>query len=394
MQLENTALSPKPSFSFILYLSLLSIVGFLATDMYLPAFEAMRNDLQTSKNSISSSLSIYLGGFAFAQLIWGPIADKYGKTKTVLAGMVLFGISSICIVYAHSIFLLLLMRFIQAIGACSAAVSWQAMIIERYSKEQTTKLFASIMPLVGLTPALAPIIGVFMMDAYGWRSIFFVLFVLSILIISYTLTIKEQKNTFSTTTNNKNISYFTFFQSFRYIGNVIIYAFCSAAFFAWLTGSPFFLKELGYSEDQIGLSFIPQTIAFMLGGYGSRYTMNFISSRKLIPFLLVLFSISVFGVLFISLWMEKPTLTLLLLPFCTMAFSNGACYPIVVSEALLQFPQNAGKATALQNTIQLSICFIASMFVSIFTANVLLTTSIVMASTSLFVGIGFWLTKR
>lgn len=394
MQLENTALSPKPSFSFILYLSLLSIVGFLATDMYLPAFEAMRNDLQTSKNSISSSLSIYLGGFALAQLIWGPIADKYGKTKTVLAGMVLFGISSICIVYAHSIFLLLLMRFIQAIGACSAAVSWQAMIIERYSKEQTTKLFASIMPLVGLTPALAPIIGVFMMDAYGWRSIFFVLFVLSILIISYTLTIKEQKNTFSTTTNNKNISYFTFFQSFRYIGNVIIYAFCSAAFFAWLTGSPFFLKELGYSEDQIGLSFIPQTIAFMLGGYGSRYSMNFISSRKLIPFLLVLFSISVFGVLFISLWMEKPTLTLLLLPFCTMAFSNGACYPIVVSEALLQFPQNAGKATALQNTIQLSICFIASMFVSIFTANVLLTTSIVMASTSLFVGIGFWLTKR
>lgn len=394
MQLENTALSPKPSFSFILYLSLLSIVGFLATDMYLPAFEAMRNDLQTSKNSISSSLSIYLGGFALAQLIWGPIADKYGKTKTVLAGMALFGISSICIVYAHSIFLLLLMRFIQAIGACSAAVSWQAMIIERYSKEQTTKLFASIMPLVGLTPALAPIIGVFMMDAYGWRSIFFVLFVLSILIISYTLTIKEQKNTFSTTTNNKNISYFTFFQSFRYIGNVIIYAFCSAAFFAWLTGSPFFLKELGYSEDQIGLSFIPQTIAFMLGGYGSRYTMNFISSRKLIPFLLVLFSISVFGVLFISLWMEKPTLTLLLLPFCTMAFSNGACYPIVVSEALLQFPQNAGKATALQNTIQLSICFIASMFVSIFTANVLLTTSIVMASTSLFVGIGFWLTKR
>lgn len=394
MQLENTALSPKPSFSFILYLSLLSVVGFLATDMYLPAFEAMRNDLQTSKNSISSSLSIYLGGFALAQLIWGPIADKYGKTKTVLAGMALFGISSICIVYAHSIFLLLLMRFIQAIGACSAAVSWQAMIIERYSKEQTTKLFASIMPLVGLTPALAPIIGVFMMDAYGWRSIFFVLFVLSILIISYTLTIKEQKNTFSTTTNNKNISYFTFFQSFRYIGNVIIYAFCSAAFFAWLTGSPFFLKELGYSEDQIGLSFIPQTIAFMLGGYGSRYSMNFISSRKLIPFLLVLFSISVFGVLFISLWMEKPTLTLLLLPFCTMAFSNGACYPIVVSEALLQFPQNAGKATALQNTIQLSICFIASMFVSIFTANVLLTTSIVMASTSLFVGIGFWLTKR
>lgn len=75
-----------------------------------------------------------------------------------------------------------------------------------------------------------------------------------------------------------------------------------------------------------------------------------------------------------------------------MSFVNGVIYPIVVARAMQAFPESSGKASALQNTIQLGACFIASVFVSFFSENILLTTTIVMVSTVGFVYIGYALT--
>lgn len=380
-------------FIFLFYLSLLSVVGFLATDMYLPAFESMRLDFNTTKNTIASTLSIYLAGFALAQLFWGAFSDKYGKPKTILIGMILFACSSLMIFYTHSLFLLILLRLIQSIGACSAAVSWQAMVIEKYSYEETSKIFATIMPLVGLTPALAPLLGVFILENWGWRYIFMLLFFIALLMIPYTLTLKSKttKNIHSAQPVVKQYAHFL--KSKQYLGNVLIYAFCSAAFFAWLTGSPFFLKELGYNAKQIGWSFLPQTFAFMGGGYGYRLLSSKIDGKRILPYLLSFFTISVISIMLLALFLEKPTLTTLLIPFCSMALANGATYPIVVSEALKRFPNDAGKATGLQNTLQLGACFIASLIVSIFSQSVLLATAITMASTLFVVWFGFRLSK-
>lgn len=384
----------KNNFLFLVYLTGLSIIGFLATDMYLPAFDKMRLDLDTSKNNISATLSLFLAGFAIAQLLWGPISDKIGKSKTVLIGLSIFTIASSCIYFTKSVHIILTLRLVQAIGVCAAAVSWQALVIERYPKEETNKIFASIMPLVALSPALAPLIGAFLLSYFGWRSIFIALALIALLLILYTLTIKEDKDHCakeSRLTTDK--TYISFLKSNKYLGNVLIYALCSAAFFAWLTGSPFFLKELGYNESQIGFSFFPQTIAFLIGGYGYRSVSNRIEGKKLLPTLLILYSLSCISLYIITISIT-PTLTILLIPFCLMALSNGACYPIVVAEALKTFPHNSGKAAALQNTIQLGICFLASAIVSLFTKDALLTTTIVISATIPFVYLGYWLTLK
>src|SRR5690606_3823909 len=175
---------------FLVYLTVLSVIGFLAIDMYLPALDKMRIDLDTSRSNISATLSLFLAGFAVAQLMWGPISDKIGKPKTVLIGLSIFTVASLCIYFTESVYILLILRLIQAIGVCAAAVSWQALVIERYPKKQTNKIFASIMPLVGLSPALAPLIGAFLLNYFGWRSIFIALAAIAILLILYTLTIK------------------------------------------------------------------------------------------------------------------------------------------------------------------------------------------------------------
>ncbi|MFA4870494.1 MAG: purine nucleoside transporter PunC [Pedobacter sp.] len=387
----------KNSFLFFVYLTGLSIIGFLATDMYLPAFDKMRIDLNASKSSISATMSLFLAGYAIAQLLWGPISDKAGKPKTVLMGLGIFTIASLGIYFTENISILLALRLIQAIGVCSAAVCWQALVIEKYPKEETNKVFATIMPLVALSPALAPLIGAFLLNYFGWRSIFIALAIIAFLLILYTLVIKDDKtsgnNSAESSETSADKSYFLLLKSHKYLGNVLIYALCSATFFAWLTGSPFFLKELGYNESEIGFSFFPQTVAFLVGGYGYRSISTKIEGKKLIPGLLILNASCCIALYLITISMT-PTLTILLIPFCLMAFSNGACYPIVVAEALKSFPGNLGKAAALQNTIQLGICFLASAAVSIFSKNALLSTTIVMCCTIPFTFIAYKLSLR
>src|SRR5690606_83358 len=203
------------------------------------------------------------------------------------------------------------------------------------------KVLASIMPLVALSPALAPLVGVALLDYFSWRAIFIVLALLAVLLLIYTFTLK-QSNRISVEKkplSKEKKSYRDMLRSKRYVGNVLIYAVCSGAFFAWLTGSPFFLKELGYNESQIGFSFVPQTIAFMAGGYGYRLVSNRIAGGRLVPLLLTGYAISLVAVFLITITLQ-PTLTLLLIPFCIMAFCNGACYPIVVAQALKVFPRS------------------------------------------------------
>lgn len=380
----------KNNFFFLVYLAGLSIIGFLATDMYLPAFETMRVDLQTTKSSISSTLSLFLAGYAIAQLMWGPISDKIGKPKTIIIGLMLFTLSSLVIYFTESVTVFLILRLIQAIGVCAAAVSWQALVIERYPREETNRVFATIMPLVALSPALAPLLGVYLLNHFGWRSIFITLAIIAVLLILYTCTLgdkKTEKNAqTATTTPTQSLSYWTILQSKVYVGNVMIYAFCSAAFFAWLTGSPFFLKEMGYSEAEIGFSFVPQTIAFLIGGFGYRTLSSKIDGTKLTAYFVILFAVAILATAALAIF-TRPTLTSLLIPFCFMALANGACYPIVVAEALKLFPENSGKAAALQNTIQLGMCFIASAIVSLFSKDALFSTALVMVATIPF---AFW----
>lgn len=383
----------KNSFFFLVYLVGLSIIGFLATDMYLPAFDKMRIDLDTTKSNISATLSLFLAGYAIAQLMWGPISDKVGKPKTIIIGLSIFTTSSLAIFFTDSVIAFIILRLIQAIGVCAAAVSWQALVIEKYPSSETNKVFASIMPLVALSPALAPLLGVYLLDHFGWRSIFITLAIISVLLILYTFTIKEEKKIEETVqAETKSISYFEILKSKKYVGNVLIYALCSAAFFAWLTGSPFFLKEMGYNESEIGFSFVPQTIAFLVGGFGYRTLSSRVNGDVLMPFFIALFVIAISSLTALAVF-TTPTLTTLLIPFCLMAFVNGASYPIVVSEALKLYPNNSGKAAALQNTIQLGMCFIASSIVSLFTEDALFTTVLVMTGTIPLIYIAYRLTK-
>ncbi|HDL8038781.1 TPA: Bcr/CflA family multidrug efflux MFS transporter [Yersinia enterocolitica] len=380
----------KTTSSFMFYLAGLSMLGSLATDMYLPAFGAMQQELQTSAGSISASLSIFLAGFAIAQLIWGPVSDKIGRKPVLLAGLGLFAIGCLGILWVETAAQLLVLRFIQAVGVCSAAVSWQALVVDRYRDGKANRVFATIMPLVALSPALAPLLGAWLLNHFSWRSIFVVLLAITLLLLIPTALLKERKKTAPDNVDrSKNaISFWQLLKSPVFSGNVMMFAACSAGFFAWLTGSPFILGDMGYSPNVIGLSYVPQTVAFLLGGFGCRSALSRIKGNTLLPWLLAGYAISMIA-LYLIATLTTPTLVTLLIPFCLMALVNGACYPIIVANALMPFPASTGKAAALQNTLQLGLCFIASMMVSAYISQPLLATVTVMLSTVALAALGY-----
>ncbi|MCG7497686.1 Bcr/CflA family multidrug efflux MFS transporter [Vibrio sp. Of7-15] len=350
-----------------LWLAGLSMLGFLATDMYLPAFDIIKGDLGTSQNLISWTLSVFLLGMALGQLIYGPLSERHGKIKTLSAGMGLFSISSLVCAFAPNIETLLVARFFQALGACSATVIWQAVVIDRYDGKVSQRIFATIMPLVALSPALAPLVGAALEKHLGWSSIFLTLSAIGVLLILRSMTEKEAPKTEE---NNQNIiqqlttNYRFILKSNSFKGNMLIFAACSAAFFAWLTGSPFIMTEMGYSGTDIGLSYVPQTIAFIVGGYGCRALLTKFEPQQLLPWLLKLFVVSVL-VIFLVAWRTEPTSIIpLLIPFCFMAVANGAIYPIVVNSALTEFKSCSASAAGLLNFLQTMICFGASALVS------------------------------
>ena len=381
----------KPSFGFMLYLAGLSMLGFLATDMYLPAFSAMQTSLMTSPGMISASLSIFLGGFAIGQLLWGPLSDRIGRKPVLLLGLTLFAVGCLGVIWVENVRALLALRFLQAMGVCAAAVTWQAIVVDRFSADVAKKTFASIMPLVALSPALAPLLGAWVLNHFDWEAIFALLTAVAALLLIATFTLRENKP--AEHKSAEKAGFGTLLKSRVYSGNVMIYAACSAGFFAWLTGSPFILSDMGYSPGVIGLSYVPQTIAFLLGGFGCRLLISKLDGNKILPWLLTGYGLSVAGLFCVAMFTDARLVSLLI-PFCFMALVNGAIYPIVVANALMPFPANTGKAAALQNTLQLGLCFLASLLVSAFIAQPLIATVTTMLSTLLLVVLGRWMSVR
>ncbi|WP_368528814.1 purine nucleoside transporter PunC [Enterobacter cloacae] len=377
----------QPRNGFLVWLGGLSVLGFLATDMYLPAFAAMQEDLQTPAAAISASLSLFLAGFAIAQLLWGPLSDRLGRKPVLLLGLAIFAAGCLGMLWVRDATWLLVLRFVQAVGVCAAAVTWQALVTDYYPANRTNRIFATIMPLVGLSPALAPLLGSWILAHFDWQAIFATLFAITLVLMlpAFALKPAHKKEVHA---DAKPITFLSLLSAKAYRGNVLVYAACSASFFAWLTGSPFILHDMGYSPAAIGLSYVPQTIAFLLGGYGCRAALQKWEGQQMLPWLLVLFALSV-GATWAVGFIPGVGLAEILIPFCVMAVANGAIYPIVVAQALRPFPQATGRAAALQNTLQLGLCFLASLVVSALIATPLLTTTSVMLVTVALAVMGY-----
>ena len=165
----------------IILLGTLTALDPLTIDMYLPAFGSIQSDLKTTPALLEVSVTTFFFGMAFGQLIYGPLADKFGRKKPLQVGMVIYFIATIGCAFAPNIETFITLRFFQALGGCAGMTLTRAIIRDLYDTKQVASFLSNMALIMGLAPITAPSIGALINDHLGWRAIFFILAALNII---------------------------------------------------------------------------------------------------------------------------------------------------------------------------------------------------------------------
>jgi len=153
------ATSLKSPFFLILILGLLSSIGPLSIDMYLPAFPSIAKNLNTSVSSVMLSLSSFFVGISIGQLLYGPLLERFGRKTPLYFGLSLYAISAVACATAMSVETLIIFRFFQALGGCVGMVASRAMVRDLFEVKDNAKVFSTLMLVVAVSPINAPTLG-------------------------------------------------------------------------------------------------------------------------------------------------------------------------------------------------------------------------------------------
>ncbi|KAF1011180.1 MAG: Bicyclomycin resistance protein [Pseudomonas fluorescens] len=252
----------------ILILGALSAFAPLAIDFYLPGFPAMAVAFGTDETHVQLTLAVYFFGLAIGQLIYGPLADRFGRRVPLLSGVTLFTVASFACAYAPSLDWLIGARFIQALGGCAGMVISRAVVSDKCDALGSAKVFSQLMLVTGLAPILAPLAGGAMVGIWGWQSIFLALSVFSVLAalaVTFGLPESLPPNQPRQPLSGALRQYGRLLSDRVYLGYALTGGISIAGMFAYIAGSPFvFIKLYGVPAEHYGWLFGSNAAGFIL----------------------------------------------------------------------------------------------------------------------------------
>ncbi len=178
----KAARRPVPGVRLTLLLGSLTAFGPMAIDMYLPSMPAIAADLNTTPANAQQTMSVFLIGMALGQLLYGPISDRVGRRPPLIVGIAVFVVMSIGCAFAKTIGALIVLRFLQALGACVGQVVARAVVTDVYDRREAPRMFSMLMLVMGLAPILAPIGGGWILAVADWQAIFLFLALFGVVI--------------------------------------------------------------------------------------------------------------------------------------------------------------------------------------------------------------------
>ena len=380
-------MTKRKNFFLILLLGSLTALGPFSIDMYLPGFPAIAKDLHTTVARVSLSLSGFFIGISIGQLLYGPLLDRFGRKKPLYIGLSVYIISSIGCAYATSIDALIILRFIQAVGSCAAAVASIAMVRDLFPLNENAKVFALLMLVVGVSPMIAPTVGGYVTTAFGWHSVFIVLMLLGLvnLLASIFGLPDSYKPDLSISLKPKPIitNFIAVLREPQFYTYALTGSVAFAGLFAYVAGSPLLFMDIyAVSEENYGWIFAFLSIGLIGCSQLNTMMLKKYSSEQVIFAALICQAVT--GIIFlagsINGWFGLPeTIGLLFIFLGCLGFAS----PNTSALSLAPFSKNAGSASALMGAVQMGLGTIASIGVSLFDTRSSLPMVAIMASTSL-----------
>ena len=366
----------------LLILGGLSAFGPLSIDMYLPAFPAMAEDLGVSSEQIQLSLSVYFIGLASGQLVYGPLADRFGRRKPLLFGIGLFCVASLACALAPTLEWLLAARFAQALGGCAGMVVNRAVVRDLCEPIDAAKAFSQLMLIMGVAPILAPLAGTALLGLAGWASIFWFLTVfagLFALAVYFFLPETLPPHMAPPPLRSAFGRYIRLLREPLFMFHALTGGVAMAGMFAYISGSPYvFLELYKVPVEQYAWLFGSIAACFILSAQLNSRLLRRWSQLALIrgtTFIYMLATVT----LLLAAWLQVESLWLFLPPLVLSVAIISQVLPNASACALAGHGHQAGIASALMGTMQFAIAGITSAAVGMLHDNTAVPMAGVMA---------------
>ncbi len=365
MTLQNDAIAPLPAYAHAPILLL--IIGFLmlqplSTDLYLASLPSLAAGFGVPASTVQLTLSMFVIAFGAAQLVIGPLSDRYGRRPVLLWGLSLYVLASVLCAAAPGIALLIAARFLQALGCCSAIIIARAIVRDAYAPEDSPRVIARASTWLSLAPLTGPILGSYLQVAFGWRAAFVALSILSALLLaSVVLRLPEtnvHKNPKATEWSGLAANYRLVLGARAFWAHALPGALSYGSIFAFISGSsPVLIRVLQVPTEWFGYCFAAGVSGYMTGTIACRrllprcgpaLTLRIGSTLSLCAGSAFLVAVA-FGV---SHWAVVVAAM-----FMTMG-AHGVNFPVAQSGSVTPFPQQAGTAAGLMGALYMGVAFV------------------------------------
>lgn len=340
-------------------LAMLTAIGPVSTDMYLPGLPAIADGLGTDVRGAQLTLSAFLVGFACGQFWYGPLSDRVGRRPVLLFGLGLFTLASLACMLAQDIAALVAARFVQALGAAAPVVLGRAVVRDLYDGPRAGRELSRMGAIMGLAPAVAPVLGGAIMLVADWRAIFGVIVLAASALALHVArrlpeTLRERSpRPLSPAAILRGFG--PLFANRDYRTSVALSTLAYGGLFAFISGSSFVLQGVyGLSEIAFGLSF-----AFVVVGYiaGTLVAQRLVSLRGLDGVIapgVVCLAAGGAAMLALALLDTGSSLEATL-PMALYGVGIGLTMPQAMAKAMSPFPERAGAASSLLGMCQMGV---------------------------------------
>jgi DHA1 family bicyclomycin/chloramphenicol resistance-like MFS transporter len=345
---------PHVSAFLVTILAAMSAFGPLATDMYLPAFPAIATGLAADPSAVQKTLAAFFAGMGIAQLVFGPLADRFGRRPPLLVGLGIFVLGSVGCSLTGDVGWLVFWRFVQGLGGCAGMVMARAIVRDLTEGGETIRLMSRLMLVVTLAPILAPSIGSLLLGLGGWRAIFWALAAYGAgLAVVVTLSLRESLPPVRRRRDSMLgilTVYARMLANRRFMGLVLAGVLPMAGMFAYIGGSPFVFMELhDVSPRNYGFFFGANAVGIMAASQ-----LNVWLSHRQPPERVLLWGLlSMAGAATVLVVMAGTGSFIgVVVPLFVFVASIGMVMPIAAALAMASQGRSAGSASALIGTLQ------------------------------------------
>ncbi|MHB8697950.1 MAG: multidrug effflux MFS transporter [Sulfuricaulis sp.] len=332
--------------------ALLAMLAPFSIDTYLPSFPDIGREFAASSVALQQTLSLYLLAFAVMMLVYGPLSDAFGRKTVVLASTAVYVASSIGCALAPGMQWLLMLRIGQGLSASGALVAGRAIIRDAFAGSAAQRVMSQVMLIFALAPAVAPVIGGWLHDAFGWRSVFWFMTLLGLTVWLWTAFFLPETLPAVGRQSGRPRAIATAYRqalgSERFMTLIVILALNFGGFFLYVAGSPEVMyHQLHYGSNDFWRLFVPLVSGLMFGAFISGRLAGRFTHQQAVTagFGLMLPAAGVN--LALASWVTHSALATIV-PVAVYASGMSLAMPNLSLLALEIFPAKRGLASALQ----------------------------------------------